>query len=87
MAEEQAHPFFLSRFLCVGNLGQWNKKGSCHPQLPHYNQQRLGITALHNIHLLIWTILSTIPLEFSLQHLTTTLEKEGESCLLEDFPN
>lgn len=45
--------FFLSCFLSVNNLGQRDKKGSDHLQLPCYNEQRLGITALHNVH---WTL-------------------------------
>lgn len=80
----------MSHFLLHSNLGQRGTQGSCHLQLPHSTQQRLGITALSNIHihLLSYTLGSPVchTLKHCLQNLMINLEKEGET-LLADTPN
>lgn len=87
MAEEQVHLFFFfcHAFSLSITWGRGTRKDqttcSYHATTSRDWQLQLFTTSIG-----LWTILSTIPLEVSLQHLTTTLEKEGESCLLEDFP-
>lgn len=86
MAEEQVHRgFFCHAFSLSITWGRGTRKDqttcSYHATMSRDWELQLFTTSIGR-----WTIPSTIPLEVLLQHLTTTLEKEGESCLLEDFP-